>query len=108
LQNCACLSHFEDPLMLGQVYYGWWIVIACFFMNLYVGGIVFFSFTAFFEPIQREFGWSYTQISLASSLRGLEMGIFAPVVGVLVDRLGSRKLLLFGSIIIGLGFLHSA
>jgi MFS transporter, OFA family, oxalate/formate antiporter len=91
--------------MLGQVYYGWWIVIACFFMNLYVGGIVFFSFTAFFEPIQREFGWSYTQISLASSLRGLEMGIFAPVVGVLVDRLGSRKLLLFGSIIIGLGFL---
>ena len=90
--------------MLGQVYYGWWIVIACFFINFYVGGIVFFSFTAFFEPIQREFGWSYTQISLASSLRGLEMGIFAPVVGVLVDRLGSRKLLLSGSIIIGLGF----
>lgn len=89
--------------MFGQVYYGWWIVIACFFMNLYVGSIVFFSFTAFFEPIQREFGWSYTQISLASSLRGLEMGIFAPIVGVLVDRLGSRRLLLFGSIIIGLG-----
>ena len=90
--------------MLGQVYYGWWIVISCFFLNLYIGGIVFFSFTAFFEPIQREFGWSYTQISLASSLRGLEMGIFAPVVGVLVDRLGSRKLLLSGSIIIGIGF----
>jgi len=91
--------------MFDRVYYGWWIVLSCFLMNLYVGGIVFFSFTAFFEPIQREFGWSYTQVSLASSLRGLEMGIFAPIVGFLVDRFGSRKLLLGGSIVIGLGLL---
>jgi len=59
--------------MFKNLYYGWWIVLACFIINLYVGGIIFFSFTAFFEPIQQEFGWSYTQISLASSLRGLEM-----------------------------------
>jgi len=89
--------------MLKNLYYGWWIVLACFLINLYVGGIIFFSFTAFFEPIQEEFGWSYTQISLASSLRGLEMGIFAPIVGFLVDRFGSRKLLLGGAIIIGIG-----
>jgi MFS family permease len=85
------------------MYYGWWVVLACFIINLYVGGIIFFSFTAFFEPIQQEFGWSYTQISLATSLRGLEMGIFAPIVGFLVDRFGSRKLLLAGSVIIGIG-----
>jgi len=91
--------------MLKRVYYGWWIVLACFLMNLYVGAIVFFSFTAFFEPIRTEFGWSYTQVSLASSLRGLEMGIFAPIVGFLVDRFGSRKLLLGGSVVIGLGLL---
>jgi MFS family permease len=91
--------------MFDRVYYGWWIVLSCFFINLLVGGTVFFSFTAFFEPIQREFGWSYAQVSFASSLRGLEMGIFAPVVGFLVDRFGSRKLLLGGSFIIGLGLL---
>jgi OFA family oxalate/formate antiporter-like MFS transporter len=89
--------------MFKNLYYGWWIVLACFIINLYVGGIIFFSFTAFFEPIQQEFGWSYTQISLATSLRGLEMGIFAPIVGFLVDRFGSRKLLLGGTIVIGIG-----
>jgi MFS family permease len=89
--------------MLSTVYYGWWVVLACFTINLYVGGIIFFSFTAFFEPIQQEFGWSHTQISIATSLRGLEMGIFAPIVGFLVDRFGSRKLLLGGSVIIGIG-----
>jgi MFS family permease len=92
-----CLS------MLGTMYYGWWVVLACFIINLYVGGIIFFSFTAFFEPIQQEFGWSYTQISIATSLRGLEMGVFAPIVGFLVDRFGSRKMLLAGSVIIGIG-----
>jgi MFS family permease len=89
--------------MLSTLYYGWWVVLACFIINLYVGGIIFFSFTAFFEPIQQEFGWSYTQISLATSLRGLEMGIFAPIVGFLVDRFGSRKLLLGGTVVIGIG-----
>lgn len=89
--------------MLSTVYYGWWVVLACFVINLYVGGIIFFGFTAFFEPIQQEFGWSYTQISLATSLRGLEMGIFAPIVGFLVDRFGSRKLLFLGTVVIGIG-----
>jgi len=70
-----------------------------------VGGITFFGFTAFFEPIQREFNWSYTQISLATSLRGLEMGLFAPIVGFLVDRFGSRKLLMGGTIIVGIGLM---
>ena len=91
--------------MVKNVFYGWWIVLACFLINLYVGGVAFFGFTAFFEPIQRDFGWNYTQISFASSLRGLEMGIFAPLVGYFVDRLGARKLLLVGSITIGFGLL---
>ncbi|MDX9821568.1 MAG: MFS transporter, partial [Syntrophales bacterium] len=89
--------------MFKNLYYGWWVVLACFVINLYVSAITFFGFTAFFEPIQHEFGWSYTQVSFATSLRGLEMGIFAPVVGFFVDRFGSRKLLLGGSIIVGIG-----
>jgi OFA family oxalate/formate antiporter-like MFS transporter len=88
-----------------KIFYGWWIVGACFLIGLYVGGVVFYGFTAFFEPIRREFGWSYTQISLAASLRGLEMGLFAPIVGFLVDRFGSRTLILLGTIVIGFGLI---
>jgi len=91
--------------MFKNLYYGWWVVIACFIISLYVGGVIFFGFTAFFEPIRREFGWSYTQISFATSLRGLEMGFLAPFVGFLVDRFGSRKLILIGTIAIGFGLI---
>ena len=87
--------------MFRKIFYGWWIVLACFFIGLYVGGTIFYGFTAFFEPIRREFGWTYTQISLAASLRGLEMGLFAPFVGFLADRFGSRKLILWGTILVG-------
>ena len=86
-----------------RVFYGWWIVIACFVLCFYVGTAVFWGFTAFFEPLVDEFQWSYAQVSLAVSLRGLEMGLLAPIVGFLVDRFGARKLILTGVISIALG-----
>jgi len=88
-----------------RIFYGWWIVGACFFIAFYVSSVIFFGFTVFFEPLVQEFGWSYTQVSFASSLRGLEMGILSPLVGFLVDRFGSRKLLLAGTMTVGIGFI---
>ena len=86
---------------MASIYYGWWIVLACFFIGFYVVGPLFYGFTAFFEPIVKEFGWSYTQVSFAFSLRGVEMGILAPIMGFLVDRFGPRKLAFSGVLIIG-------
>ncbi len=91
--------------MMKRVFYGWWITLACSLISLYVAGAIFFGFTAFFEPIAAEFGWSYTQISFAVSLRGLEMGIFAPLVGFLADYFGSRKVLFGGIITTGAGLI---
>jgi len=91
--------------MIKKIFYGWWIVLACSLIGLYVAGTITYGFTAFFEPIRKEFGWSYTQISFAASLRGLEMGIFAPLIGFLVDRFGPRKLILWGTITVGFGLI---
>ena len=90
---------------MNPIYYGWWIVLASFITAFYVAGTIFYGFTAFIEPLANEFGWSYTRISLAASLRGLEMGLLAPFVGILVDRFGSRKLLLSGSLVLGFGII---
>ncbi|MGB9700093.1 MAG: MFS transporter [Thermodesulfobacteriota bacterium] len=90
---------------MSPIFYGWWIVLACFTIGLYVSSILFFGFTAFIDPLVKEFGWSYTQVSFAASLRGLEMGIFAPLVGFLVDRFGSRKLILSGVLCVGFGLI---
>ena len=94
-----------SPQRFPHIFYGWWIVGACFTLALYMSGAVFYGFTAIFEPIAEEFGWSYTSISIAASLRGLEAGLLAPVVGIMVDRWGPRRFIFGGVICIGLGLL---
>ena len=88
-----------------RIFYGWWIVGACFLLSLYSGGIFVLGFTAFFEPIANEFGWSYTQVSLAASLRGANIGLLAPLMGFLVDRWGPRRLILGGIILLGIALI---
>jgi len=90
---------------MARIFYGWWVALACFLIALLRSGALSYGFTAFFEPIVQEFGWSYTQVSIAFSLRGLEMGILAPTMGFLVDRFGSRKVTFSGVLIIGFGLI---
>lgn len=86
------------------VFYGWWIVLSCTVISMWGGGI-FYSFTAYVNPIVNEFGWTYLLVSLAASLRSVEMGIMAPVMGFLVDRFGSRQVVFFSGLLTGTGFI---
>ncbi len=86
-----------------SIFYGWWIVGACFLVMLFIGGFIGLGFTAFFEPIANHFGWSYTQMSLAASFRGVEVGLLAPLIGLFIDRWGPRRLMFGGIVLIGLG-----
>lgn len=43
-----------------RIFYGWWVVVAVFFIALYISGAVYWGFTAIFEPIARETGWTYS------------------------------------------------
>jgi sugar phosphate permease len=90
--------------MKRKIFYGWWIVLATSLIHFWGAGTFFYSFTAFFNPLVEEFGWSYTATSLAASIRSIEGGIASPVVGWAADRFGARKLLFFGSVVSGAGF----
>ncbi|MFC2060223.1 MFS transporter [Chloroflexota bacterium] len=87
------------------VFYGWWVIGACIVISVCTGGVIHYGFTALLEPIAKEFGWSYAQISLAASIRGLETGLLAPLMGFLVDRWGPRKLMFSGAVILGFGLI---
>jgi len=74
-------------------------------LTFLMGGTLFLGFTAFYEPIIQEFMWSYTQVSIAFSIRGMEMGLLSPLAGFLVDRFGAKMLLLAGTFLVGSSFL---
>lgn len=89
----------------GGIFYGWWIIAACFVMSLYTSGVLGYGFTAVINPIMQEFGWSSTQVSIASSMRGVEAGLFAPFIGIIIDRYGAKPVLFVGGILMGLGMI---
>jgi len=91
--------------MTKRIFYGWWVVLATSLIHSWTAGTFYYSFTAFFNPIVDEFGWSYAAISLAASVRSIEGGIASPIVGFASDRYGARRLLLIGSILSGFGFI---
>ena len=88
-----------------KIFYGWYIVGASVLISAFLGGMSFYGFTALITPLTVAFGWSYSQISLAMTIRGLEAGILSPFLGKVVDRWPAKWLILAGAIIIALGYL---
>lgn len=85
------------------IFYGWWVVASCTLVSVWGGGI-FYSFTAFVNPVVEEFGWTYFLVSLAAALRSVEMGAMAPVMGFLVDKFGPRRVVFASGLLTGAGF----
>jgi sugar phosphate permease len=86
------------------IFFGWWVVFASAGIVFLTGGTFFYGFSALFNPLVREFGWSRAAVSFAFSLRTEVGGIAAPVVGFTVDRVGPRRLMVIGVVIVALGF----
>ena len=87
------------------MYYGWWLAgVAAFVMV--IGSVPLFQgLTVWLLVLQRKFGWNWTQLTLSSSFARVEGGLMGPVNGYLIDRLGARRLVLVGFLILGTGFL---
>ena len=66
---------------------------------------LFQGMTAWFVVLENQFGWSRTQLSGAFSLTRVEGSIMGPIGGYLIDRIGPRRMVLIGLLILGAGFL---
>ncbi|MBI4301098.1 MAG: MFS transporter [Chloroflexi bacterium] len=98
-------SDGAQPRRKGNIFYGWWIVLVGTLAMTFNGGLLFYGFSAFFNPLINEFGWSRASLSGVISISRLESGVAGIIVGPLVDRLGPRKPMLIGLFITGLGFI---
>jgi MFS family permease len=90
----------------GKVFYGW-VVLAAAFLVIMVGIGTMFSSGVFLIPLQQEFGWTRSQISLASFLNWIVFGLFSFLFGTLSDRIGTRRVVVFGGLMLGLGMMLS-
>ncbi len=85
-----------------RLFYGW-LVVAGAFTVTFVGFGCVYSFSAFVESLERDFGGSRGSVSLVFSLAGFLYFALGSISGPLADRLGSRRLAVTGMILIGAG-----
>ena len=88
-----------------KVFYGWWIVLVSLLGVTVKQGAFNKNFTIYVVPIRQELGIGVSAIAFADMLGRLTAGIFAPLIGYFVDKLGYRNMLIFGGVACGLGFI---
>ena len=88
-----------------RVFYGWWLVGVAAFMLTLMSLTVYRGVGIMLVSLERKFGWGRTELSGAFSLGRVEGAILGPIEGILVDRIGTRRMVFIGYILMGLGFL---
>jgi MFS family permease len=87
-----------------RIFRGWLVVTGAFAVMMLGFGCAY-TFSAFVEPLQRDFGASRGSVSLVFSLAGFLYFGLGIVSGPLADRWGSRRLAVIGMILTGAGLM---
>jgi MFS family permease len=92
-----------------KVFYGWWVVAGAW-ISTFVCSAALSSFNIFGPELAKPIaegglGQSRGWLSGAYSLDMIVMAIFGLVAGLLVDRIGLRKLMIIGAVVAGAGFI---
>lgn len=89
-----------------DIHYGW-VVVGVTFLTSLISSASVGAPGVFILPLEKEFGWSTTQISSALSIRLLLFGLMAPFAAALMERFGLRKVVISALTIITAGLLAS-
>ncbi|MBN8875555.1 MAG: MFS transporter [Rhodospirillales bacterium] len=78
------------------------------FVTFAVGAGCMHAYTVFLVAFIEAFGWTRADVSVAYAVSQFVGGTSSPLVGLLVDRLGPRRLILIGGVVLALGSLATS
>jgi MFS family permease len=81
-----------------------WLLLLAATVGVSFGGIPVSSMGVFMQPLQDEFGWSRTTISVSMTVFAFVVTPLTPFAGALVDRFGARAIAIPGLFLCGLTF----
>ena len=85
---------------------GWPALVGGGLLNVALG--TYYAFSAFYPPLEKEFGWVRTQTSYISIINMVFLAIMFNVAGALIDRIGSRAIAVIGGLCFCLGMLFAS
>ncbi len=104
VRNLNYVTEFNPISVFRNTFYGWKLVGITVFMLALMALTVFQGLGTFLVAFERQFGWTRTQMSGAFALARAEGAVLGPIEGWLIDKLGNRRMILIGYVIMGIGF----
>jgi predicted MFS family arabinose efflux permease len=74
---------------------GWGVVLAGA-LGMGVASSTVYSLGVFMQPLEQEFGWSRAEISSGMTISSVVSVFSAPLMGIVIDRVGARRVALLG------------
>ena len=93
------------PTRVRGVFYGWWLVAISGVVSVMALVPISSAMPVWMVALESHFGWSRTKLSLAYSLNRVEGSFMGPIEGYLTDRMGSRRIIFVGLLVLGAGFI---
>ena len=87
-----------------RIYYGWYVLFGMVVALVVAEGLTLGSLSAYTEPLEQRFGWSRAEVSMGFSVTVGTIGLFAPIIGRLIDVVGPRRLMLIGAPLCAVAF----
>ena len=86
-----------------RIFYGWWIVAAAFLNLFFSVGFIYYGFPVFYPEFVSSLGFTRAQVGQGFLLGFIVVGLpFGLLAGVLIDRIGTRRVILSGVGFIGI------
>ena len=85
------------------MFYGWFMASLGALLMALASAPLFYGVPVWNPVLRNAFGWTPGQMSWAFAIAQVE-GFYSPVVGLLIDKLGPRRMVFIGMVIGGSGF----
>ena len=95
----------DSPLKKSRIFYGYWVLAACFLLSMIAAGTGPISFSFFVTSLEKALDWSRTEIMTAFTLFFICTAISGPFAGRMVHRFGGRKVMSLGAFLACIGYI---
>ncbi len=85
-------------------FHGYWILLAAFLTQVVLHGSAGYSFSLYVLPLVDEFGWTRAAIMTGNLLLSLAMGFSSPLIGRVIYKWGSPRVMAAGALVMGVCF----
>lgn len=92
-------------MKIPRIFYGYWVLAACFLLNVLSAGCGPISFSFFVTSLEKALGWNRTEIMTGFTLFFISAAVSGPFAGRMVHHYGARKVISTGALSATIGYI---